>query len=52
MNAFVKYFKDNKCMNLLVHHKEMLKKYNAILDKIIDLFKKQLIVNQCRMVNT
>ena len=26
MNGYVKYFNDNKCMNLLVHDKELLKK--------------------------
>ena len=27
MNGYVKYFNDNKCMNLLVHDRELLKKY-------------------------
>ena len=26
MNGYVKYFKDNKCMNLLVNDKDLLKK--------------------------
>ena len=31
MNAYVKYFdKNNKCINLLVHDKEILEKYNKI----------------------
>ena len=30
MNAFIKYFKDSKCMNLLIHEKELLKKYNTM----------------------
>ena len=34
MNGYVKYFNDNKCMNLLVHDKELLKKYDKIRDKI------------------
>ena len=29
-NGYTKYFKDNKCINLLVHDKELLKKYNKI----------------------
>ena len=40
MNGYVKYFSDNKCMNLLVHDEELLKKYNEIWDKISNLFKK------------
>ena len=29
MNGYVKYFVNrNKCINLLVHNKELLKKYN------------------------
>ena len=35
MNAFVKYFDShNKYMNLLVHDKEALKKYNEIWNKV------------------
>ena len=39
MNGYVKYFNDNKCMNLLTHDKELLKKYNEIWDKISNLLK-------------
>ena len=42
MNAYAKYFGDTKCMNLLVHDKEILKKYNEIWNKIKSLFKKEL----------
>ena len=53
MNGHVKYFdSNNKCMNLLVHDKELLKKYNEIWDKISNLLKKGLIVNQCMIINT
>ena len=42
MNAYVKYFdKNNKCINLLVNDKEMLKKYLEIWDKIKSLIKKE-----------
>ena len=35
MNGYVKYFdSNNKYMKLLVHDKELLKKYNAIWDEI------------------
>ena len=35
MNGYVKYFdSNNKYMNILVHHEELLKKYNKIWDKI------------------
>ena len=40
MNRYVNYFNDNKCMNLLVHDDEVLKKYNKIWDKISNLLKK------------
>ena len=53
MNGYVKYFdSNNKYMNLLVHNKELLKKYNAIWYKISNLLKKSLIVNHCIMINT
>ena len=42
MNGYVKYFNGNKCMNLLVLDKELLKN-NAVLDKISNLSKKGLI---------
>ena len=52
MNGYVKYFdSNNKYMKLLVHDKELLKKYNAIWDKISNLLKNILILNQCVMVN-
>ena len=52
MNGYVKYFDtNNKYMKLLVHDKELLKKYNAIWDKISNLLKNILILNQCVMVN-
>ena len=41
MNGYVKYFNDNTCMNLLVHDKELLKKYNVVWDKISNLLKKE-----------
>ena len=41
MNGYVKYWNDNECLNLLVHNKEMLKKYNEIWDKISNLLKKR-----------
>ena len=30
MDEYVKYFNDNKCMNLLVHDKEFPKIFNAV----------------------
>ena len=42
MNAYAKYFGDTKCMNLLVHDKEILKRYNEIWNEIKSLFKKEL----------
>ena len=39
-------------MNLLVDDKKLLKIYNEIWDKISDLLKKSLIVNQWIMINT
>ena len=49
MNGYVKYFNDNKCMNLLVHDDEVLKKYNKIWDKISNLLKKG--INSERVYN-
>ena len=40
MNGYVKGFDDNKCMSLLVHDDEVLKKYNKIWDKISNLLKR------------
>ena len=39
-------------MNLLVHDNELPKNYNLIRDKISNLLKKDLIVNQCMIINT
>ena len=46
MNRSAKYF-DSKMnyMNVLVHNKELLKKYNAIWNKISNLLKKGLIMS-------
>ena len=52
MNGYVKYFNDNKCMNLLVPIEELLKKYHKIWDKISNLLKKDLIMKQYIMINT
>ena len=42
MNAFSKQFdSNNKYMNLLVHDKEILKKHNAVWDKVKNLYKKE-----------
>ena len=42
MNACVKYFdKNNKCINLLVNDKEILKKYLEISNKIKGLIKNE-----------
>ena len=41
MNGYVKYFdSNNKCIDHLVHDKELLKKYNEIWNKISNLLKK------------
>ena len=40
VKGYIKYFKDNKCMNILVHDKELLKKYSEIWDEISDLLQK------------
>ena len=49
-NGYVKYVNDKR-MNLLVHDKELLKKYNEIWNKISNLLKKGLIRKQC-IINT
>ena len=41
MNTYAKYFGGTKCVNFLVHDKEILKKYNEIWSKIKSLFKKE-----------
>ena len=48
----VKYFKNNKYINLLVYDRELLKKYNAIWDKIRSLLKNNLIVYHCIILNS
>ena len=53
MNWYIKHFDSNKkFLNFLVNNKELLKKYNAIWDKISNLLKKSFIVSQCTMINT
>ena len=53
MNRSAKYFdSETNYMNVLVHNKELLKKYNAIWNKINNLLKKGLIMSQCIMINT
>ena len=52
MNAYAKCFdKNRKCMNLWIKDEEVLKKYNEIWNTICRLLKKDLIVNQCIMIN-
>ena len=42
MNGYVKYFdSNNKYMNVLIHDKELIKRYNAIWNKISNLLKKE-----------
>ena len=53
MNWYIKHFDSNKkFLNFLVNNKELLKKCNAIWDKISNLLKKSFIVSQCTMINT
>ena len=53
MSRYAKYFEsNNKYVNFLVHYEGFLKKYNAVWDKISNLLKKDLIVNQYMMKNT
>ena len=53
MNWYIKHFDSNKkFLNFLVNNKELLKKYNAIWNKISNLLKKSFIVSQCTMINT
>ena len=51
MNGYVKYFNDNKFINLR-DYKEYKRKYNAIWDKISNLLKKDLIVKRCMIIKT
>ena len=49
MNGYVKYFdRNNKCINLLVYDKELLKKYNEIWDKLSNLLKKEFDLKPVR----
>ena len=41
MNGYDKYFNDKNYLNLLVHNKELLKKYNSIQDKISNVLRKE-----------
>ena len=53
MNAYVKYFdKNNQYKNLLVHVKELLKNIMKYGIKLKVYLRKNLIVNQCIMINT
>ena len=52
INGYVKYFNDNKCVNLLVYDRELLRKYNEIWNRISNLLKKSVMMNQCIMVTT
>ena len=52
MNGYVKYFNDNKCMNLLIHDEELFKKYSEIWDKISNLLKKGLVSELVYEINT
>ena len=53
MNVYVKYFdKNSKYINILVHYKEMSKKYNEIWKEVKILLKKNFIVNRCIVINT
>ena len=54
MNAYAKCFDRNgKYMNLLVHDKEILKKYSEIQDENkVNYLKKIFIVNHCIKINT
>ena len=53
MNAYAKYFdKNSKYMHLLVHDKELLQECNEIWYKTKNVFEKNLIANQCIMINT
>ena len=53
INAYVQYFdKNNKCMNILVHDRQIIKKYNKIWNKNKRYLKKNLKVNHSKMINT
>ena len=41
MNAYAKYFRDSKCIKLLDHDEEILKKYNEMWNKAKSLFEKE-----------
>ena len=53
INICAKYIDiNNKCINLLVDDREIFEICNKIWDKIKNLFGKNLIVNQCIIINT
>ena len=53
MNAYTKYFdKNNKYINLLVSDKKYQKNIMRYGIKLKASLKKNLIVNQCIMINT
>ena len=51
INTCVKYFKDNKHMNLLVNDKKYYKNIMKYGIKLNIYLKKYLIVNQCILIN-
>ena len=53
MNTYVKHFdKSNQYKNLLVHDKELLKNIMKYGIKLKVYLRKNLIANQCIMINT
>ena len=53
MKAYVKHFdKSNQYKNLLVHDKELLKNIMKYGIKLRVYLRKNLILNQCIMINT
>ena len=52
MNAYAKYFdKNNNCINLLVNDKEILRNAMKYGIKLKIYLGKNLIMNQCIMIN-
>ena len=52
MNAYAKYFdKNNNCINLLVNDKEILRNAMKYGMKLKIYLGKNLIMNQCIMIN-
>ena len=45
LTGYTKHFNDNKYISLLVTDKELLKKYNEICNKIKNLFKITITIN-------